>query len=205
MDLKKWTLLVAMMGVLLATAFASDGNEINKSRADFLKEQRAYFKEHIKPKMDAQRNKLEPSLSTEDKKEVARLREEITNQKLMQNEFMSEARVSHIKGEEIDEGLMEEIKAQRIFIENLYDEAKVIANKYRPEIDELVASLKEEGKEWRGQMRQQQGRFNENNEFRGRNGQYGPRNFGDNRRGFGPEPRRELNLVTFLLWDVNRG
>ena len=204
MDLRKWTLLVAMMGVLLATAFASDGNEINKNRADFLKEQRAYFKEHIKPKMDAQRNKLEPSLSTEDKKEVARLREEITNQKLMQNEFMSEARVSHIKGEEIDEGLMEEIKAQRIFIENLYDEAKVIANKYRPEIDEFVATLKEEGKEWRGQMRLQQERFN-NNGYRGRNSEYGRRSFGERGRGFGPEPRRELNLVTFLLWDVNRG
>ena len=203
--MKKWTLLVAMMGVLLATAFASEGNEIKKDRADFLKEKRAYFKENIKPVLDKQRNKLESSLSAEDKKEVARLREEIIKQKLMENEFMFEARASRIKGEEVDEGLMEEIKTQRIFIENLHDEAKLIANKYRPEIDDLLASVKEEGKEWRGEGRKHQERFDDNKGHRKGNGQHGAHHSRNMGRGFGPESRPELNLVTFLLWDVNRG
>jgi hypothetical protein len=208
MNMKKWTLLVAMMGVLIATAFAGEGNEANKNRADFLKEQRTYFKENIKPVMDKHRNELEPSISAEDKKEVARLREEIIKQKLMQNEFMFEARASRIKGEDVDEGLFEEIKTQHIFIENLYDEAKLIANKYRPEIDDLLASVKEEGKEWRGQRHERSERFDGNKGRkgdRGGNGRYGRQHSGEMGHGFGPEPRREINLVTFLLWDVNRG
>ena len=119
MNLKKWTLLVAMMGVLLAAAFANDGNEINKNRADFIKERKAYFKENIKPIIDAQRNKLETLISIDDKKEIVRLREEIMKQRLIQNEFMSEARTSHIKGEEVNEDLWMEINAQRIVMKIL--------------------------------------------------------------------------------------
>ena len=233
MDLKKWTLLVAMMGVLLATAFANDGNEINKSRADFMKERRAYFIENIKPKIDAKRNILEASISVEDSKEIARLNKEIREQRLIQNEFMSEARVSQIKGEEIDDGIVDEIRAQRIVIENLYDKAKIIANNYRPEIDDLLAELREEGQEWQGQMRPGQGEFYGRQQFNGRrgmgpqfsetngpgygsmgpqssgqNGQgYGSRgrSFGHMGAGFGPGSQGGFGIVTFLLWDVNHG
>ena len=205
MDLKKWTLLVAMMGVLLATAFANDGNEINKNRADFIKERKAYFKENIKPKIDAQRNKLEASISAEDKKEIVRLREEIMNQRLLQIEFMFNARTSHIKGEEVDEDLLLEISAQRIVIENLNDNAKIIANKYRPEIDDLLVELREEGKEWQGQMRQQRGEFEGYGRFNGRR-PMGSGSFAEMGRGFGYGLRGGgFGIVMFLLWDVNRG
>ena len=218
MDLKKWTLLVAMMGVLLVTAFANDGNEINKSRADFMKERRAYFIENIKPKIDAKRNILEVSISVEDSKEIARLNKEIRDQRLIQNEFMSEARASHIKGEEIDDGIVDELRAQRIVIENLYDKAKIIANNYRPEIDDLLAELKVEGQEWQGQKRPGQGEFYERHQFNGRRGMgpqfsettgpgYGSRgrNFGHMGIGFGPGSQGGFGIVTFLLWDVNHG
>lgn len=216
MDLKKWTLLVAMMGVLLATAFANDGNKINKNRADFIKERKAYFKENIKPKIDAQRNKLEASISAEDKKEISKLREEVIKEKLLQNEFMFEIRSARIKGEEIDEGLYDEIRAQRIVIENLYDKAKIIANNYRPEIDDLLAELHEEGKEWRGRMRPQKGGFGSYGKFNGRNpmgaGSFcemgrGMRHnsYGKMGRHFAPGSTRGFGISTFLLWDVNRG
>ena len=204
MNLKKWTLLVAMMGVLLATAFANDGNEINKNRADFIKERKAYFKENIKPKLDAQRNKLEVSISAEDKKEIAKLREEVIREKLLQMEFMFEARSSRIKGEEVDEGLLMEIGAQRIVIENLYDQAKIIANNYRPEIDDLLTELREEGKEWRGRMRPQRGEFEGYGKFNGRR-PMGSGQFTEMGRGFGPGSPGGFGIVTFLLWDVNRG
>lgn len=233
MNLKKWTLLVAMMGVLFATAFANDGNEIKKNRADFMKERRAYFMENIKPKIDAKRNKLEGSISAEDKKEIARLKKEIREQRLIQNEFISEARASHIKGEEMDNETFDEIRAQRIVIENLYDKAKIIANNYRPEIDDLLAELKVEGQEWIGQMCPGQGEYNRRQQFKGRRGMgsqfpettgpgfdsmrpqsfgqmgrsYGSRgrSFGHMGTGFGPGSHRGFGIVTFLLWDVNQG
>jgi hypothetical protein len=219
MDMRKWTLLVAMVGVLLATAFASDNEARNTDREDRWNEQRAFFKEHIKPKVDEQRNQLEPSISNEDKKEISRLREEILNQRLIQNEFLHEARASKIKGEEVAEDLVQELKAQRIVIENLHDQAKLIANKYRPEIDDLVAEL-------RGSLRAEREDFldtrGDKGQRRGRQG-YGPR--GDARghgaQGFGrgpgmhqdspfaqggpgPERQGSMDVVRFLLWDVNR-
>jgi hypothetical protein len=205
MNVKKWTLLVVMMGVLLATAFANVGNEITKDRVDFMKERKAYFKENIKPKIDAQRKILEASLSVEDKKEISSLREEIINQRLLQNEFMFSARASHIKGEEDDEGLILELKAQRIVIENLQDEAKIIANKYRPEIDDLLAELKESGTEWKENMRPNREEYKGRNSHHGQRGHRGPDGNAPMGRGFGHGSRQELGLVTFLLWDVNRG
>lgn len=216
MNLKKWTLLVAMMGVLLATAFANGGNEVNKNRANFIKERKAYFLENIKPKIDAQRNKLEVSISAEDKKEISKLREEVIREKLLQNEFIFEMRSLQIKGEEIDEGLYDEIRAQRIVIENLYDKAKIIANNYRPEIDDLLAELSEEGKEWRGQMRGQKGEFEGHQRINGRkpmgSGSFGDmgigmrhNSHGNPGRHFGPGSAGGFGIATFLLWDVNRG
>ncbi len=211
MNLKKWTLLVAMMGVLLATAFANNGNEISKRRGDFLKERKAYFNEHIKPKIDEQRKKLEASLTAEDKKEIAALRKEIIKQRLLQNEFMFEARTSHIKEGEIDEDLNLELQAQRIVIENLRDVAKLIANKYRPEIDDLVADLK------MGVSENGRGLRSQNNEFNNRKGNQGRRGFQGNRgpnghgnsgmmgNGYGDRSSRGFDIATFLLWDVNRG
>ncbi len=204
MNVKKWTLLVVMMGVLLATAFANDENEITKNRADFMKERKAYFKENIKPKIDAQRNKLESSISDKDKNEIARLREEMMNERLMQNEFIFEGRAARIKGEETDEGLRLEIRAQHIVIENIHDKAKIIANKYRPEIDDLLAEIKTLRKENGSHMRYHKREF----ENRNRNGR---------KRSHGPEhvriiflcsinrSPRDFGIVTFLLWDANRG
>lgn len=219
MNLKKWTLLVAMMGVLLATAFANNGNEFNKNRADFLKERKAYFNEHIKPKVDEQRKKLEVSLTVEDKKEIARLREEIIKQRLLQNEFMFEARASHIKGGEVDEDLHLELQAQRIVIENLRDEAKIIANKYRPEIDDLVADLKVKFRENGRGLRYQNKGFNNRMGFhgnRGNHGKRGPNGPGNSGMmgngfgyrspgGFGHRSPGGFDIASFLLWDVNRG
>jgi len=202
MNSKKWTLLVAMIGALLVTAFASDGDEITKNREDQYKERRAFFKENIKPKVDAQRNKLEESISADDKIEIARLREEIINQKLIENEFFFEARASRIKGEEVSEDLITELKAQRIVIENLNDDAKVIANKYRPEIDDLLADLKEDRKGWMEQMRSDGEEFKGRPDAMNRRGPHGPFSRGTR---FGHESRPEFGLVTFLLWDVNRG
>lgn len=211
MNLKKWTLLVAMMGVLLVTAFANNGNEINKDRADFMKERKANFDEHIKPKIDAQREKLEASLSVEDKTEITNLRKEITNQRLLQNEFIYEARASHIKGGEMDEDLHLEIRAQRIVIENLLDEAKIIANKYRPEIDDLVADLKSDIRE------DERGLKHHNKEFNNRRGTPGESGFHGNRgpnrhgnpgmmgNGHGDRSSRGFDIANFLLWDVSRG
>ena len=204
MDFKKWTLLVAMMGVLLVTAFANDENEIAKNRADFMKERKAYFKENIKPKIDAQRTKLEASISAEDKNEIARLREEVMNQRLMQNEFVFEAHADRIKGKEVDEGLRLEIRAQHIVIENLHDQAKIIANKYRPEIDDLLEEINAQRGELEGPMRYNKGEF----EARKGNGKRGANGHGyEGMRGRGPGhgAPRDFGIATFLLWDVNRG
>jgi len=184
MKTKEWTLLVAMVLVLLASAFANDNDEINQKRSEQIKERIAYFKENIKPKIDAQRNKLETSISAEDKKEINRIRVELIKQRLLENELFAEAREKRIKGEDFDEGLWEEIEAQRIVIENLHDQAKLIANKYRPEIDEMVASLREELKDQRENMNPQR------DEFPGRYGRGQGRGYGygQGRRGDGYGP-----------------
>jgi hypothetical protein len=227
MSKRQIILLVAMMGVLFTTAFANDNNEAKKDRSDIRKERRIYFQENIKPKVDAQRTKLEASLSESDKKEIKRLREEIIKQRLMQNEFQSEARAARIKGDSFDEGLYDEIQAQRIVIENLMDQAKLVANKYRPEIDELVtdlrADLRDQLMEDRDEIRQRRdgsgqgygpGRrgqgprgANKNRSFgRGHDGEFGPMRGGFGRGGFGmPGARGSLDIVAFLLWDVERG
>ena len=67
MDAKRWTLLLAMIGTLLVTAFAKDGNTEDRQA------QKACFREHIKPEVDAQRVKLEKSLSAEDRQAIATL------------------------------------------------------------------------------------------------------------------------------------
>lgn len=223
MNVKKWTLLVAMIGALLVTAFANDKDEIVKNREDQLKERIAFFKENIKPKVDAQRNKLEASISPEDKKEIERLRAEIIKQRLMENEFIFEARASRIKGEEFNEGLWQEIEAQRIVIENLQDQAKLIANKYRPEIDDLVADLRNDLREEHGNMyplrdgsgqgygRGRRGHGNaEGVKGRGYGQGIAPGNRPGFHKGFGPYDydlgfNGRLDIVAFLLWDVNRG
>ncbi len=234
MNLRQWILLVAMMGVLFATAFANDPDELKQKRSEMMKERYDYFKENIKPKVDAERNKLETSISTADKKEIARIREDIIKQKLMENEFMFEARQSMIKGEGFKEGLWQEIEAQRIVIENLYDQAKLIANKYRPEIDNLVADLREDLRDEFAKQDPEQpdrrgprGQDGAGRGPMGREGRPGPgpdmqNGFGPGMRGgsemgnhpgFGLEPSggfglgngRGIDIVEFLLWDVNRG
>ena len=70
MNVKKWTLLVAMIGALLVTAFAKDKDEVNDERRARMEMRREYFKENIKPKVDAQRSEFETKISAEDKKEI---------------------------------------------------------------------------------------------------------------------------------------
>jgi hypothetical protein len=220
MKTKQWILVVSMMGVLFATAFANDNNRAEKDRLEHMKERVEFFKENVKPKVDAQRSKLEEDLSTQDKAEIERLREELIKQRLMANELRFEARTARIKGEEFDEGLWQEIEAQKIVIENLMDEAKIIANKYRPEIDDLVSELREQLKEdvkekradvgERGEKYGRRGAGPGHKDGSGREFKEGPHgrmghgrdNFG---RGFAPGMDGRLNIVTFLLWDVSRG
>lgn len=205
MDMKKWTLLVAMIGALLVTAFASDGFENIENRNDQIKERKAFFKNNIKPKVDAQRNILEKSISDKDKKEIARLRAELISQRLMQNELFHDVRAERIKGNEVSEDLITELKAQRIVIENLYDNAKIIANKYRPEIDDLLEELKEDRKEWTEQMRSE-GRSGEGRRPRfGKRGPHSQEDLQGRRIDFHGRRAEGLNVVVFLLWDVNRG
>ncbi len=230
MNKRQWVLIVAMMGVLFATAFAEGNVDVKKQRSELMKERYTFFKENIKPKIDAQRNKLEASISAEDKKEIAKLREQIMKEKPMQNEFLSDARELRIKGEPFDEGLWQEIESKQIMIENLHDQAKLIANKYRPEIDDLVADLRseirDEMQEERGDIGPRRdgsgpayGRGNRGNGFgngqRGRG--FGPGNQGQfgNGRGIhngmgmhpfgGPMANGRLDIVGFLLWDVTKG
>jgi cytochrome c556 len=223
MKTKQYFLLVAMMGVLFATAFAGNPDETNKKRSELMKERYEYFKNNIKPKVDAERNKLETTISEADKKEITRLREEIMKQKLMENEFLAEAKAGIIKGEPFNEGLWMELNAQKIVIENLYDQAKLIANKYRPQIDDMLTDLRaslrdvsETNRPDRGQMDGQRGqkdnrgngqgahRFGEGDG--GRFGHRGPGELGYGfNGGFGPGINRGLDMVSFLLWDVNRG
>jgi hypothetical protein len=223
MKMKQYFLLVAMMGVLFATAYAGNPDETNKKRSELMKERYEYFKNNIKPQVDVERNKLDATLSEADKKEIARIRTEIMNQKLKENGFLSEARAARIKGEPFNEGLWLEIDAQKIVIENLYDQAKLIANKYRPQIDDMLIALRASLRDVSESKRPESGRMD------GRRGQGdnrgnatgGPRHGkGDGERfgqrgqsglghgfygGFGPGSHRGLDMVSFLLWDVNRG
>lgn len=225
MKTKHYVLIVVMMGVLFATAFAGNPDETNKKRSELMKERYEYFKSNIKPKVDAERNKLEATLSEADKKEISRIREAIIKQKLMENQFLFEARESRIKGEPFNEGLWLEIEAQKIVIENLYDQAKLIANKYRPQIDDMVAELRSNLREVSDSTKPRSGQMDGRrgqNDYKGfapggaRNGAgYGDRfghrgpnagGFGHGLYGgFGPGQNRGLDMVSFLLWDVNRG
>jgi len=222
--------MIAMMGVLFATTFAKGNDDESNSRSKWMKERYTFFKENIKPVIDTERNKLEASISADDKKEVNRIREEIMKQRILENEFLFEARQARIKGEPFDEGLWQEIEAQHIVIENLYDQAKLIANKYRPEIDEMVADLRVELRETRQEERpnigpgagnnsdQRYGKVRRGDGYRDGRGVrgFGPGNHARNEfrngahDGYGMHPfsgawdRGRLDIVRFLLWDVNR-
>ena len=224
MKTKHFVLIVVMMGVLFATAFAGNPDETNKKRSELIKERYEYFKANIKPKVDAERNKLETTLSEADKKEISRIREEIIKQKLMENQFLSEARAARIKGEPFSEGLWLEIEAQKIVIENLYDQAKLIANKYRPQIDDMVTELRANLREVSESARPESGRMDGRRGYGDNKGNAPGRNYGEGHGdrfghrgpnaggfgqgfngGFGPGLNRGLDMVSFLLWDVNRG
>ncbi len=230
MNKRQWILTIAMMGVLFATAFAKGNDDESNSRSKLIKERYTFFKENIKPKIDTERNKLEASLSGDDKKEINRLRENIMKQRLLQNEFLFQAREARIKGEPFDEALWQEIEAQHIVIENLHDQAKLIANKYRPEIDEMVADLRTEIREEVQEQRTDIGpRRDDLNPRNGKGRRSEAFREGRGGRGFGPEDqvrngfggrfddgygihnygpswdRGRLDIVDFLLWDVNRG
>ena len=108
-----------------------------------------------------------------------------------------------------------ELKAQRIVIENLHDQAKLIANKYRPEIDDLISDLRGDLKGDRKNMQASRGGEKEmHHKGNGDHGK-GPRMRGPERgmHGEGPDgfegmgPRRNgfTDVVGFLLWDVDRG
>jgi capsule polysaccharide export protein KpsE/RkpR len=202
MDAKRWTLLIAMIGALMVTAFAKDGNENDEKREAVMKARRTYFKENIKPKVDAQRIKLEESLTTKDRQEVAFLREEMVNQKLILNEFLSEARAWRIKGEEMDEDLSLEIEAQRIVMDNLFDQAEVIVGKYHHEIDVLLAELRAERNTWRSQVQTISG-SDESKAFKGVRAEYQGA-FEKAKPRCGHRSEKEIGEIIFLLWDVNR-
>jgi hypothetical protein len=230
MNKRQWILMIAMMGVLFATAFAKGNDDESNSRTKLIKERYTFFKENIKPKIDEQRNKLETSIADDDKTEINRIRENIVKQRLLRNEFLFEARQARIKGEPFDEGLWQEIEAQHIVIENLYDQAKLIANKYRPEIDGMVSDLRVELRETRQDERPGFGpRSEDSNRRYGKGGRGEGYRDGRGGRGFGPGnhtrnefrngaqdgydmhpfsgtwDRGRLDIVRFLLWDVNRG
>ncbi len=225
MDTKKWTLLVVMIGVSLATAFTSV--QPSGDQSDFYKERIKFFNEKVKPKIDAQRQKLEASISTADKNEIARLRDEIKNKRLAQNELMFKMREARINGETPDEGKIGAMRANRLAIESLYDQAKVIANNYRPQIDDLLADLRAELQELRAEMRpsggQGPGMMGGKPGFGAPGKGMGPcmsgkpgAGFGHGMgpgsmkmgKGFGPGFHRGgrggMNIVSFLLWDVNK-
>ncbi len=241
MDTKRWTLLVAMIGVLLATAFASV--QPSGDQSDFYKERIKFFKENVKPKIDAKRQQLESSISAADKKEITRLRDEIKAKRLAQNELMFKMRESRINGETPDESNIEAMRSNRLAIESLYDQAKVIANNYRPQIDDLLADLRTEMQELRAEMGPGAGfgpgMMGGKPGFRGpgkgmgigpcMSGKpgagFGPgmgpgamkmgRGFGPGfhkgnfgggpgSHGFGVGGRGGMNIVSFLLWDVNK-
>ena len=205
MKTKELILVAAMMGLLLVTAFAHDENEITDQRAELRKERHAYYMENIKPKVDAQRTILEESISTNDKVEITRLREEIINQKLIENEFMFEARAIRIKGEAIDEGLKSELRAQHIVIENLIDQAKLVANKYRPQIDDLLAVIQEDRNENRPQTNAPKRSFDSRQNNQIQSGPFDPNSFDPMDGNFGLNQHHDFGIVAFLLWDVNRG
>ena len=133
--MKKITLLVVLMGVLFTTTYANDENKSSQ------RDQRTYFKEQVKPKVDAQRVKLDPAISDSDKQEISRLREELIHQKRMEDALISEARTTQTNGENIGEDIWQEIMVEQIMIDNLLDEAKIIADKYEPQLQKLVASI----------------------------------------------------------------
>lgn len=202
MDAKRWTLLIAMIGALMVTAFAKDANGNDDKREAMMKARRAYFKVNIKPKVDAQRIKLEESLTTKDREEIAFLREEMLDQKLILNEFLSEARALRITGEEMDEDLSLEIKAQRIVMDNLFDQAEVIAGKYHQEIDVLLAELSAERNTWRSQMQMTSGSTGSKAFKEGRSEYQCAFEKAKPRRGCRSE--QEMGEAIFLLWAVNR-
>lgn len=175
MNLKKITLLVVLMGVLFTTTFAN-----NKKRHPS-QDRMSYFKEKVKPIVDSQRAKLEPSISNSDKQEISRLREEIFSQKLMEHAFISEVQSAKFKGEEVTDGDWLEIRVQQIMIDNLLDEAKVIADKYQPKMEGLLVSVNADLSSL------QRGTVQGHHQTREEN------------------PVKSMDSVRFLLWDVNQG
>jgi hypothetical protein len=189
MDTKKWTLLLAMMGVLIATAFANDPVDGEDGIRDGRRDKMI---EKIAPILDAQRAKLDEVMSTEDQEKVASIKSDLKDQRLMLHGLNCEAGASRIKGEKPDESLREEMRAQMTVIRNLYKEAGEIADKYEDTIEDLMEevkagmqSLREEGeKDGAGPGFREEGR-----------------RVNGGRRNPGGMFSRGTPEVRFLLWD----
>jgi len=80
----------------------------------------------------------------------------------------------------------------------------LIANKYRPEIDDLLAEIKNDREEWREGMRPDRAEFKGRNGHKGGKGYRGSEEMHPMGMRFDRGSRQGLGLVTFLLWDVNR-
>ena len=187
MNTKKWTLWLAMMGVLFATAFANDPIDGDDGLRNGRTER---IIEKIAPVMDAQRAKLDAKMSDDDVTKVESLKKQLKDQRLMLHELNCEAGAARIKGEKPAESLRQEIRAQMTVIGNLYEDAEDIADKYEDAIEGLMEEVKAELQSMRGDGEK---------EFQGRR-PGGNRNF-NGRSPHGGRFGQAAPEVRFLLWD----
>lgn len=196
MDTKRWMLLFVMVGVLLATAFAQENeiSSVNDVRRD---DRREFFKEQVAPVISAERTKLDEVISAEDQIIIDKLRDQMLSHRMLLLELQCEMKASRLQGEAPDEGLMNELDAQRVVIRNTMRDATTIAEKYDAEIDALIENVKEEMetlREERWGVNAPKGRGGN------RSGQMPPMGM----RSRGPGGPNGLSSVGFLLWDTDR-
>ncbi|MEM6342486.1 MAG: T9SS type A sorting domain-containing protein [Bacteroidota bacterium] len=162
---------------------------------------KAYAEENVLPVMQAQREKLDASLSLQEKQTVAEIRAELQALKEKGKNMRQALRQSEAKPTEAQR---EEMYAHRKEMRLLMNQAWEIADNHEADIRSLLAEIKPQAETWKQQMRAIAEQYRPEDaperpdRLEGTEGRHGGKAQRAGRTGMMMELR---NPVHFLLWD----
>ena len=166
---------------------------------------KAYAKENVLPVMQAQREKLDASLSLSEKREVEEIRTELQALKKEAKNMRQSMRETNT---EPTEAQREEMYAHRKEMRLLMNRAWEIADIHESDIRSLLAEIKPQAETWKEEMRSIAEQYRpadapeRPNRPEGAEGHHAERHHAKGRRGGQAGMMMEMrNPVHFLLWD----
>jgi len=162
-------------------------------------ETQAYVQKNVLPVMQEQRLKLEKELSSADKKQIRELRSRMAAARKQMDSFREEFKNQRHSGTNgLTEVQREQMQRHHAEMKSIITEAHMLAQKYKPDIQDLYTEIATPLETWKTDLRTlQQKQADENFKFK-EHKRFAHR---------GPSHRfmnEYLRPVNFLLWDVKK-